>query len=155
MLIHELLLLLFLHRIGLSDLVSLLSSDHSIFLGLARAFCGLLLLFLMLSVADDVVRRGLLLPLDGLHVLKLFLVQLPLLVLQSVLLVEDLGLILHVLLVLLGHEPPDYVLILLLGLQEPQQQPLPLIVGQMSEVNLLLLHAARGLALLRNCIEHI
>jgi hypothetical protein len=30
-----------------------------------------------------------------------------------------------------------------------------LIVGQMSEVNLLLLHATRGLALLRNCIEHI
>jgi hypothetical protein len=110
----------------------------------------------MLSVANDIVRRGLLLPLDGLHVLKLFLVQLPLLVLQSVFLVEDLGLILHVLLVLLGHEPPDYVLILLLGLQEPQQQPLTLIVGQMSEVNLLLLHAACGrLALLRDCIEHI
>lgn len=110
----------------------------------------------MLSVANNVVRRGLLLPLDGFHVLKLFLVQLPLLVLQSILLVEDLGLIPHVLLVLLGHQSPDCVLIPLLGLQEPQQQPLPLIIGQMSEVNLLLLNAPCGdLALLRNCIEHI
>lgn len=153
-LIYELLLLLFLHCIGFSDLICLLSSDHSILRVCARALCDLLLLFLMFSVAYYVVWRRLLLPVDRVHALELVLEKLLLYVLKSVLLIKDLGLIPQVLLVLLVHEPPDYVLILLLALQESHQQPLSLILGQMFEVELLLLDAAAGLGLISNSIEY-
>ena len=46
-----------------------------------------------------------------------------------------------VLLVLLGHEAPDYVLISLLALQETQKQPFTLIIGQVGVVNILVLDA--------------